>query len=171
MTRNPLATFPILVQRYDGNKGRLVSLPDKVGRRYGHYELDADHRLKFTFGFNVYSQFYKVTVSKYYLYQSLMHGLQFRPVRPPKEDHLWLNPFIFKDMKPPESLDINVLKTYYDEARGQLENWRKLDLSERDRRVANEQYQKLLIRQQAIDLIDTPTTTLAMLSLDTHFKK
>ncbi len=171
MTLNPLSTFPVLVQRYDKKKGRLSALGEKHGHHYGHYELDADNRLKFTFGFNVFDQFYKVTVAKHYLYQSLMHGLQFRPVRPPKEDHLWLNPFIFKDMKPPESLDINVLKDYYEEARNRLKNWRRLDLSPRDRRVADEQYQKLLIRQQAIDLIDTPTTVLAMLSLDNHFRK
>ena len=144
MNNKPLSTFPILVQHYDHRKKRLVALSDKSGHRYGHYELDKYNRLKFTFGFNVFDKFYKISVSKHYLYQSLMHGLQFRPVRPPKEDNLWLNPLIFKDMKPPESLDINVLKDYYKEARKQLENWCHLDLSPRDRRVADEQYQKLL---------------------------
>lgn len=156
-----LIEFPFKVDLYKPNKrSNRPSLKTIVGR--GGISLsEKQNGLYFNLGFqsqmNSARYYFNVTVSKYYILQSIMDCLLFRPIEPYNPSKYVYNTRkfrgIMRDMRPIEDMHTWGVEAYMEDVLERIEERPVFNLSEKQQSIMQTQRELLIKRIQTIKFI------------------
>lgn len=97
------------------------------------------------------SEFTRVTVSKGYILDALLHAILIRPVRMPRVPFSWYSKELEAlRLNPIENVEPRFIEGYYNQAQGELLAVCEKNITDDQRRLCNAQIQKITERQRAI---------------------
>ena len=109
---------------------------------------------------------YNIQISKYYLMEAILHSLMIRPIRKPNNYNFWINKKIFESLDiTPENLNYEAAVEYNRAALNRINSWLYIDLTDKERSIAQTQYDLIKDRLNSIEFIDPATTANAITTL------
>ena len=132
------------------------------GTGYGYLDVDRGGKINLHLDYTAGHPVIRFVVSKWYLLQALKLHLMFKPIRKAENhEHLWYDKNIFDILHPsPEHASLQAILDYHILAIEKLENLLDCEITDKQRSYANSMLKTLVLRQNAIDLIDVPLSAL-----------
>ena len=98
--------------------------------------------------------------------EAILHSLMIRPIRKPNNYNFWINKKIFESLDiTPENLNYEAAVEYNRAALNRINSWLYIDLTDKERSIAQTQYDLIKDRLNSIEFIDPATTANAITTL------